>query len=398
MKDLPLDGVRVLEFSHAVLGPAAGMILADLGADVIKVEPAPDGDPTRRLKGFGQGYFPYFNRNKKSLVLNLKTDEGQEIVRKLLEDTDVLLENYGPGTIERLGLGYDALKDVYPKLVFCSLKGFLEGPYENRTALDEVVQMMSGLAYMTGPPGRPMRAGASVIDVMTGMYGAMAVILALKERDATGKGQLVKTALFETAAFLMGHHMSTFVMSGEPLPPMSARVSAWAVYHQFETKDDQLIFIGVTSDKQWPRFCEAFGREDLLHDERLATNNDRVAAQDWLLPDLRARVKGLTLAEAVARCERAKLPFSPVARPEDLFEDAQLVGGGSLLETTFPNGVKTKMPKLPLSLNGRDLPLRSDPAKVGEHTAAVLRSVGYSVEDVDRLEAQGVINTGGRHG
>ena len=391
MKDLPLDGVRVLEFSHAVLGPAAGMILADLGADVIKVEPAPDGDPTRRLKGFGQGYFSYFNRNKKSLVLNLKTDEGQEIVRKLLEDTDVLLENYGPGTIERLGLGYDALKDVYPKLVFCSLKGFLEGPYENRTALDEVVQMMSGLAYMTGPPGRPMRAGASVIDVMTGMYGAMAVILALKERDATGKGQLVKTALFETAAFLMGHHMSTFVMSGEPLPPMSARVSAWAVYHQFETKDDQLIFIGVTSDKQWPRFCEAFGREDLLHDERLATNNDRVAAQDWLLPDLRAMVRGLTLAEAVAHCERAKLPFSPVARPEDLFEDAQLVGGGSLLETTFPNGVKTNMPKLPLMLGERELGLRLEPPQAGEHTVEVLRRLGYSEGDINGLKEKNIV-------
>ena len=391
MKDLPLDGVRVLEFSHAVLGPAAGMILADLGADVIKVEPAPDGDPTRRLKGFGQGYFPYFNRNKKSLVLNLKTDEGQEIVRKLLEDTDVLLENYGPGTIERLGLGYDALKDVYPKLVFCSLKGFLEGPYENRTALDEVVQMMSGLAYMTGPPGRPMRAGASVIDVMTGMYGAMAVILVLKERDATGKGQLVKTALFETAAFLMGHHMSTFVMSGEPLPPMSARVSAWAVYHQFETKDDQLIFIGVTSDKQWPRFCEAFGREDLLHDERLATNNDRVAAQDWLLPDLRAMVRGLTLAEAVAHCERAKLPFSPVARPEDLFEDAQLVGGGSLLETVFPNGVKTNMPKLPLMLGERELGLRLEPPQAGEHTVEVLRRLGYSEGDINGLKEKNIV-------
>ena len=391
---LPLDGVRVLEFSHAVLGPAAGMILADLGADVVKIEPTPDGDPTRRLKGFGQGYFPYFNRNKKSIVVNLKTDEGREVVRKLLEDSDVLLENYGPGTIERLGFGYDALKDEFPRLVFCSLKGFLPGPYENRTALDEVVQMMSGLAYMTGPPGQPMRAGASVIDVMTGMYGAMAVILALKERDASGAGQLVKTALFETAAFLMGHHMSTFVMSGEPLPPMSARVSAWAVYHQFETQDDQLIFIGVTSDKQWPRFCEAFGLEDLSEDERLATNNDRVAAQDRLLPELRAIVSGLTLAEAVARCEAAQLPFSPVARPEDLFDDPQLNEGGSLLETVFPDGVKTKMPKLPLALGERDLGLRLEPPQVGEHTTAVLRSIGYSAEDIDRLEARGVVTRG----
>ncbi len=395
---LPLAGVRVLECSHAVLGPAAGMILADLGADVIKIEPTPNGDPTRELKGFGQGYFPYFNRNKKSVVVNLKTDEGKEVVRKLLEGADVLLENYGPGTIERLGFGYDALKEDYSQLVFCSLKGFLEGPYENRTALDEVVQMMSGLAYMTGPPGQPLRAGASVIDVMTGMYGAMAVILALKERDATGEGQLVKTALFETAAFLMGHHMSTFVMSGEPLPPMSARVSAWAVYHQFETRDDQLIFIGVTSDKQWPRFCEAFGREDLLADERLTTNNDRVAAQAWLLPDLRAMVKGLTLAEAVARCEAAHLPFSPVARPEDLFEDPQLNEGGGLLETTFPNGTRTKMPKLPLLLGEHDLDLRLEPPRVGEHTVEVLEALGYDQRTLDDLAARGIVTKGDKNG
>ena len=392
MNGLPLDGVRVLEFSHAVLGPAAGMILADLGAEVIKVEPTPGGDPTRRLKGFGQGYFPYFNRNKKSIVVNLKTDEGREIVRKLLIDADVLLENYGPGTIERLGLGYEALKGEFPQLVFCSLKGFLEGPYEKRMALDEVVQMMSGLAYMTGPPGQPLRAGASVIDVMTGMYGAMATILALKERDATGEGQLVKTALFETAAFLMGHHMSTQVMSGEALPPMPARVSAWAIYHQFETSDDKIIFIGVTSDKQWPRFCEVFGRQDLLEDKRLTTNNDRVAAQDWLLPDLRKMVKGLTLAEATEKCEAAKLPFSPVAHPEDLFDDPQLNEGGSLLTTTFPNGTQTKMPKLPLSLGGRDLGLRSDPAQVGEHTLEVLKELGYSEDTIARLKASNIIS------
>ncbi|CAN5861223.1 CaiB/BaiF CoA-transferase family protein [soil metagenome] len=391
---LPLEGVKVLELTHAVLGPTAGVILADLGAEVIKIEPTPKGDPTRYLKGFGMGFFPYLNRNKQSLAVNLKTDEGKEIVHKLLEDTDVLLENYGPGTIERLGFGYDTLKQQYPKLIFCSLKGFLPGPYENRIALDEVVQMMSGLAYMTGPPGRPLRAGASVIDVMTGMYGAMGVILALKERDKTGKGQFVKTALFETAAFLMGQHMAYHAASGEELPPFPARVSAWAIYHQFETADDKIIFIGVTSDKQWKRFCEVFERSDLSGDERLASNNSRITAQDWLLPDLREMISKLTLTEAVRHCEEARLPFSPVAQPEDLFDDAQLNEGDSLYETTFPDGIETKLPKLPLLLGDYEWVLRNDPPQVSEHSGAILQRLGYTAEEIDALAEEGIIVKG----
>ncbi|MEJ2288498.1 MAG: CaiB/BaiF CoA-transferase family protein, partial [Deinococcales bacterium] len=247
---LPLTGVTVLEFSQAVLGPAAGLVLADLGAEVVRIEPAPDGDPTRRLRGFGMGYYPFFNRNKKSVVLDVKDPRGYEAVERLVGRADVLIENFAPGTMDRLRLGYDELSERFPRLVYCSLKGFLPGPYERRTALDEVVQIMSGLAYMTGPQGRPLRAGASVVDIMTGVYGAMGAILALRERDRTGRGTLVRSALFETAAFIMGHHMAYAVASGEPVPPMPERVSAWAVYQQFTTADGAIVFIGVTSDKQ----------------------------------------------------------------------------------------------------------------------------------------------------
>ncbi|GAB4403769.1 MAG: CaiB/BaiF CoA-transferase family protein [Anaerolineales bacterium] len=386
----PLSSLRVLEFSHAVLGPACGLILADLGAEVIRIEP-PSGDPTRNLKGFGTGYYPFFNRNKKSLAIDIKTDAGREIIFKLLETTDVLIENFGPGTMDRLGFGYEALASRYPTLVYCSLKGFLPGPYASRLALDEVVQMMSGLAYMTGPVGQPLRMGASVIDVTTGMMGALAVLAALRERDATGKGQLVKSALFETAAFLMGHHMAYAAVTKEPVPPMPARVSAWAIYRTFQTSDNELVFIGVTSDKQWTRFCEVFGRQDWLADERLATNNRRIEQREWFLPQVAEMICKYSKAEVIKRCEVAELPFSPVAKPEDLFTDEQLIHGGSLLETTLPNGDVTQLPRLPFLLDGKGSGIESSPPKIGQHSKEILFSIGFDQLTIEKLLHENII-------
>jgi crotonobetainyl-CoA:carnitine CoA-transferase CaiB-like acyl-CoA transferase len=385
-----LTPLRVLEFSHAVLGPACGLILADLGAEVIRIEP-PEGDPTRSLKGFGTGYYPFFNRNKKSLAVDIKSEAGREVVFKLLESADVLIENFGPGTMDRLGFGYDVLAPRYPQLVYCSLKGFLPGPYEKRLALDEVVQMMSGLAYMTGPVGQPLRAGASVVDVTTGMMGALAVLAALRERDQTGRGQLVKSALFETAAFLMGHHMAYAAVTKEPVPPMPARVSAWAIYRTFQTSDNELVFIGVTSDKQWVRFCEQFDLPHFLADERLATNNGRIDQREWLLPQIAAAIACLPKAEVLQRCEVADLPFSPIARPEDLFTDPQLLEGGSLLETTLPTGGPARLPRLPFLLDGEGSGLESNPPQLGEHSREVLESAGYSPSAISHLIQTGII-------
>ena len=379
-----LSSLRVLEFSHAVLGPACGLVLADLGAEVIRIEPL-DGDPTRKLKGFGTGYYPFFNRNKKSLAIDIKSDAGREVIFKLLESTDVLIENFGPGTMDRLGFGYEALASNYPTLVYCSLKGFLPGPYSSRLALDEVVQFMSGIAYMTGPIGQPLRAGASVIDIMTGTYGAIAVLAALRERDVTGKGQLVKSALFETAAFLMGHHMAYAAVTKEPVPPMPARVSAWAIYRTFNTCDNELVFIGVTSDKQWVRFCESFEMRDLLADERLATNNGRIDQREWLIPQVVEAIAKFSKAEVLKRCEAAELPFSPIAKPEDLFSDEQLVHGGSLLETTLPNGDVTQLPRLPFLLDGEGSGIESSPPKIGEHSKEILSGIGIDQSTIEKL-------------
>lgn len=390
-----LAGVRVLEFTHAVLGPACGLILADFGAQVIRIEP-PGGDPTRQLKGFGMGYFPFFNRNKQSMAVDIKSPEGVEIVHRLLASCDVLLENFAPGTMERLGFGYETLHSRYPRLIYAALKGFLPGPYAERTALDEVVQMMSGLAYMTGPPGQPLRAGASVMDVMSGMYGALAVLLALRQREQTGEGLQVQAALFETAAFLMGHHLAYAAVSGEPVPPMPARQSAWAVYHQFETAGGERVFIGVTSDKQWERFCQVFECPDLLADTRLASNNARIEQRDWLLPELRRMLAQLSTADVLERCAKAGLPFAPIARPEDLFDDPQLLHNGSLLSTDLPNGLRTRLPRQPVLIGGQASELHTHPAALGEHSEQVLAGLGYTPAQVQALIAQGVVNGSGK--
>jgi len=290
-----------------------------------------------------------------------------------------------------LCVGYDSLASLYPRLVYCSLKGFFPGPYSNRLALDEVVQMMSGLAYMTGPIGQPLRMGASVIDITTGMMGALAILSALRERDVTNKGQLVKSALFETAAFMMGHHMAYSALTQEPVPPMPARVSAWAIYRTFKTFDNELVFIGVTSDKQWIRFCESFGRNDWLSDERLTTNNGRIDQRESLIPQVEEMIAKYSLKDVLSKCEQADLPFSPVAKPEHLFIDEQLIQGNSLLETTLPNGAQTQLPRLPILLNEIGTTLESNPPKVGEHSRDVLSQIGLQKDEIEKLILEGIV-------
>lgn len=390
----PLEGIRVVDLGHTVMGPSCGMILADLGAEVIKLEAAPDGDPTRRLKGFGIGYFGYFNRNKRSAAIDLKTAEGREVAHRLIDTADVLIENFAPGTMERLGIGHEEMTRRNPRLIFASLKGFLEGPYDKRLALDEVVQMMTGLAFMTGPSGRPLRAGTSVIDVAGGMFAVIAILVALRERDRTGRGGLVESALFETAVFLMGQHLCYAAQSDTPLPPMPERVSAWAVYDTFALADGQQIFVGITADNQWRRFCAVAGRPDLIADPDLATNNQRIERRGPLLEQFRALFAGLTLDKALALCEAAQVPFAPVARPEDLFDDPHLAATGGLLPTVLPDGTRTRLPRLPVGIEGVSLDLRGDPPAVGADTRNILHELGYSAAEIRDLEASRSVRLG----
>ncbi len=389
--ELPLAGIRVLDFGHTVMGPSAGLILADLGADVIRIEPAPNGDPTRDLRGFGTGYFPFYNRNKRSLAVDLKTLEGREAVDRLLATSDVMLENFGPGTIDRLGFGYESVAANHPHIVYLSLKGYLPGPYEKRTALDEVVQIMSGLAYMTGPPGRPLRAGASVIDVMGGLFGALGVLVALRERDRSGEGTLVRGSLFETAMFLMGQHLAYSAVSGEPVPPMPARVSAWAIYDQFETADGETVFVGLTTDRHWVRFCEVFDQPEWLADQSLATNNQRITAREQLKPRVAALFAGLARSVIEANCVAAGLPYALVARPEQMFDDPHLLAGNRLLATELADGVRTRLPALPVEIGQYTAGLRSNPPTAGSDTRSLLRELGYPDARIDDLAQRGIV-------
>ncbi|CAG9194492.1 Formyl-CoA transferase [Burkholderia gladioli] len=396
-RSLPYEGMRVVEMTHMVMGPTCGMVLGDLGAEVVKIEPIA-GDSTRALRGSGAGFFGTFNRNKKSLAVDVKDPRGQEIVHRLLGSADVFSENFKSGTMEKLGLGYAHLSKLNPRLVYVSHKGFLPGPYEHRTALDEVVQMMGGLAYMTGPDGRPLRAGTSVNDIMGGMFGAIGAMAALAQRERTGRGQEVQSALFENNVFLVAQHMMQFAVTGKAAAPMPNRISAWAVYDVFTVKDGEQIFLAVVSDTQWQLFCDAFGFADLKADARIATNNQRVQARDWLLPRLRSHMEALEAAEISAIFERIGLPYAPITRPHELFDDPHLLATGGLAEVTLPadasgagQPVATRTALLPLTLDGERLRLRAAPPALGQHTQALLQQIGYRPEEIRQLNQAGVV-------
>ena len=390
MSGLPLDGVRVLEFGHTVMGPSSSMVLADLGADVIKVEP-PEGDRTRANVGFGSALFPVFNRNKRSISIDLKSEAGRAVIDKVIAGADALIENFAPGTMGRLGLGYGELSKTHPRLIYCSLKGFLSGPYEQRAALDEIVQFMGGLAYMTGPSGMPLRAGSSVVDIMGGMFGALGIVAALRERERTGKGQLVESSLFESTAFLVAQHMGQEALTGKAPPPMPEKASSWAVYDPFKTSDGKTVFVGLTSDNHWRAFCTEFGVEEMLADPALKSNPMRARARDKIMPVVTAKFSAESFESLCAKLERLKIPFGPLARPGDLFEDRHLNEGGRMLDVVLPTGKRAKIPGIPLDMGGRKPRVRRQPPEMGADTRAVLAEAGYTEAQISRLVEDRVV-------
>jgi crotonobetainyl-CoA:carnitine CoA-transferase CaiB-like acyl-CoA transferase len=394
---LPLEGVRVVEFAHMVMGPSCGLVLADLGAEVIKVEPLA-GDNTRRLEAAGAGFFPVFNRNKKSLAVDLAHSEGREVVLNLLRTSDVLTENFRPGALDKLGFSYEALKAENERLIYCSLKGFLKGPYENRPALDEVTQMMGGLAYMTGLPDRPLRAGSSVVDILGGTFAAVGILAALRERESTGRGKRVASALFESTAYLVAQHMAQYELTGEAPPPMSVKRPAWGVYDIFDTAGGGKLFVGVVTDTQWQVFCREFNEASLATDPRLRTNGMRVKERSWLIPRINEITRKHGQGELATKLEAIGMPFAPIAKPWDLLDDPHLKASGGLLETLYL-GKRSHIPALPIELDGERLTKRCDPPTIGEHGAELLRELGFSLQQIAGLVDRRIVafpeNNGG---
>jgi crotonobetainyl-CoA:carnitine CoA-transferase CaiB-like acyl-CoA transferase len=382
---LPLTGLRVVEFTHMVMGPTCGMVLADLGAEVIKVEPI-EGDRTRHLLGAGAGFFPMFNRNKKSIAIDLHQPDGAALARQLAGTADVVAENFKPGTMAKYGLDYASLSQTDPRLIYVSHKGFLPGPYDHRTALDEVVQMMGGLAYMTGRPGDPLRAGSSVNDIMGGMFGAIGAMGALIQRGITGRGQEVQTALYENNVFLVGQHMLQYAITGRAAAPMPDRISAWGIYDIFTVKDGEQIFLAAVSDAQWLTFCDALGLADLRDLPQYASNNLRVQGRGVLMPVLRERLTAWRAAELAALFERVGLPFAPIRKPEELYEDEHLLATGGLADITLPDGERAGQrvgtALFPFTMAGQRLGVRLQPPTRGQHTPDLLAALGYDEAQV----------------
>ena len=391
---LPLTGLRVVEFTHMVMGPTCGMVLADLGAEVIKVEPI-EGDRTRHLLGAGAGFFPMFNRNKKSIAIDLHQPEGAALARRLAGTADVVAENFKPGTMAKYGLDYAALSQTDPRLIYVSHKGFLPGPYDHRTALDEVVQMMGGLAYMTGRPGDPLRAGSSVNDIMGGMFGAIGAMGALIQRGISGRGQEVQTALYENNVFLVGQHMLQYAITGRAAAPMPDRISAWGIYDIFTVKDGEQIFLAAVSDAQWLTFCDALGLADLRDLPQYASNNLRVQGRGTLMPVLRQRLTQWRATELAALFERVGLPFAPIRKPEELYEDEHLLATGGLADITLPDGERAGQSVgtalFPFTMGGQRLGVRLQPPTRGQHTMELLAALGYDEAQVADLVARQVV-------
>ena len=361
------------------MGPACGMFLAGLGAEVIKLEP-PGGEPTRRLEGMGGSFFASFNRGKKSVTLDLGGTAGRAALERLLTDADVLVENFSGATAERMGMGGPALRERHPHLIVAACKGFLRGPYADRTAADEVVQMMTGLAYMTGPKGRPLRAGASITDILGGLFGALGVVAALRERESGGKGREIRIGLFETGLLAVAQHMMAFALTGKEAPPMPEREFTWPVYDVFQTAEGRQAFVGAITDGQWRGLCKALGLEDLLSDPCLQSRADRMDARERTIPRFRQAILRYNAVDLARMLTSHGVSCAPVARPAEMYSDPHALG--KLAASRLPDGRTVRGPGMPIEIDGAPLTEPMDLPAAGADTEDVLGSLGLAPEEI----------------
>ncbi|ADJ16871.1 CAIB/BAIF family protein (plasmid) [Halalkalicoccus jeotgali B3] len=393
---LPLSDISVIELGNIVSAPFASLLLADLGADVVKIERPGVGDLMRSAGESGEAVVNALNRNKRSLALDLQSDRGRKAYHDLASEADVVIENLGPGVADRLKIGYDDLKARNTDLVYLSIKGFHSGPYGDRPGMDMVAESMSGLAAMTGNPGGgPVRVGTSIADIGSAMYGVIGVLTALRERDRTGKGQLVDATLFESAAQWMGYWMTFADMTGQDHPPLGTSHPAFSLYDIFETTDsDRWVFVGVTSDRHWPAFCEAVDRPDLLADRRFETPESRFEHESELVSIAREELTGWNREELVDALLAEGVPAAPVNKPSELLNDEHLEESGMIITFGgYHNGMEKRLRtvKTPLSGDRIATEQRLDTPRLGEHSREVVAASGYDEAEIDDLLEEGVI-------
>jgi crotonobetainyl-CoA:carnitine CoA-transferase CaiB-like acyl-CoA transferase len=396
-RELPLQGIRVLELGHIVAGPSAGLILADLGADVCKVEDPRTGDTARNQANQGTTFFS-FNRNKHSIAIDLRSAGGKDVFARLVRRSDVVLDNYSSGALERLGVGYDWGSRINPRIIYCSIKGFLQGPHASRPYLDELAQMEGGLAFVTGLPGRPMRAAASIVDIGAATYGIVGVLAALYRRESSGVGADIRSGLFETTVFWMNQYFARVQLGGETPRPRDPNAASafggamgWGVYQLFETCDEQQLFIAATTNRHWTRLCQLLGLSDLADDVTLNTNAKRASNRAVIIPRIAEAVRQLDMATLVRILHEAEVPYAPVNTPVDLVDERHLNEGDHLVTVTLSDGRSFKQPALPVMVDKDRPPVRLPPPSLGEHTDQILAELGYKESEIEHLKATNAV-------
>ena len=386
-----LAGLKVLDCTHVIAGAYCSMVLADLGADVIKIEP-PAGESTRGMRGAGGGFraFDYVNRNKRTIALDLSTERGAEVVRRLVETADVFVENYRPGSMDRMGLGYERLSAINPRLVYCSVSGFgLDGPYRERGGFDLVTQAMSGIMSFVGEAGsdQPCSTAVPISDLNAGVFGAVGVLAALQSRHTTGKGQHVETSLLESALAYTIWETGMYLSSGEVATRNGARHRLAAPYEPLKTADGHIV-VGVNSQRLWKRFCEALGDAGLCEHPDFNSPAGRMKHRDALQARLETVLARDTTANWLPKFEAVGVPAGPLNTIAEAWDDPQVKARGLLGEAGGRRFVKT-----PIKLHDTPVELARGPGEVGEHTREVLAEAGYSDGEIESLVASGAAAT-----
>jgi crotonobetainyl-CoA:carnitine CoA-transferase CaiB-like acyl-CoA transferase len=389
----PLKGVKVIDFSHAWAGPTCTMLLGDAGADTIKVEPTTGDFYRTAMDG---AVFINVNRNKRSIALDLKTNEGRRIALKLVERADVLVENFVPGVMDRLGLGYQTISKMNPRIIYCSISGFgQEGPYHKRPSFDPVAQAMSGIMLATGEPDRPpVRILPPMLDYSAGIHAAYGIVIALLNREQTGKGERIDISLMDIGIVQMGAFVTHYTMTGELPERMGSAHKAWAPYQAFEASDGW-VMIAVASDEMWLNLCKVLKLEDLGNDSRYATPQSRRKHRKELAELLTKVTRQYRARELESLLSEAGVPSGQLRNIAEVVEDPQVKARDLIDDIEYPGLGKIKVVKNPIFFSGHAPRTQLQAPQLGEHTAAVLAELGYSEAEIQRLEDTGIVRRSG---